>query len=239
MKPLFTEEELKNAKTYQRLPLICYSCQNIFFWTKKRIKEINKVTGVVGKYCSHKCLADSKKNRINVTCSNCNISLERRPCEISQSKNVFCSKSCAATYNNKHKSAGIRRSKLEVWIETELTNLFTNLEIHFNKKTTIGCELDIFIPSLKLAFEINGILHYQKIYGDRKFAQIQKNDENKKNKCEQHGIELYSIDTRLHNHVNRKNSQKYIDYIVEKIKNSMTADEKFVLISGLEPERRG
>jgi len=47
--------------------------------------------------------------------------------------------------------------------------LYPDLVIHFNKKDAINSELDIYIPSLKLAFELNGIFHYEPIFGKENF----------------------------------------------------------------------
>ena len=80
--------------------------------------------------------------------------------------------SCAATYNNKNKTHGTRRSKLECFIEKKLSELYPDLTIHYNQKDTINSELDIYIPSFKLAFELNGIFHYEPIYGEEKLNQI-------------------------------------------------------------------
>ena len=89
-------------------------------------------------------------------------------------KNNFCSRSCSATFNNKNKTYGTRRSKLEVFLEKELIKLYPDLLFHFNRKDTINSELDIYIPSLKLAFELNGIFHYEPIYGDNKLSPLDK-----------------------------------------------------------------
>ena len=72
--------------------------------------------------------------------------------------------------------------------------LFPSLEFHFNRKDTINSELDIYIPSLKIAFELNGIFHYEPIYGPEKLGQINNNDERKMQACIEHGIELCLID---------------------------------------------
>lgn len=134
-------------------------------------------------------------------------------------KNNFCSKSCAATFNNKNKTHGIRRSKLEAWLESQLTSLFPELEIHFNQKDAVGSELDIYIPSLKLAFELNGIFHYEPIYGSDKLAQIQGNDNRKFQDCIEQGISLCVIDTSSQKYFKSKTSQKYLDTIKSKIDN--------------------
>ena len=131
--------------------------------------------------------------------------------EISQSSNLFCSSSCAATWNNVHKSHGIRRSKLEEWIEKQLTTLYPNLDIHYNKTDTINAELDIYIPSLKLAFELNGIFHYEEIHG--KLSKIQKNDNRKFQKCIASKISLCIIDTSHQKRFTELSSKPFLDII--------------------------
>ena len=81
-----------------------------------------------------------------------------------KSTNFFCSSSCAATYNNKHKKYGIRCSKFEIAVQSLLREEFPELIFDFNQKNAVGSELDIFCPTLKLAFEINGIFHYKPIF---------------------------------------------------------------------------
>lgn len=111
-----------------------------------------------------------------------------------KSINAFCSLSCAAKYNNAHKTHGTRRSKLEVYLETKLKEKYPNLEIHFNRKDAINSELDIYIPSLKLAFELNGIYHYEPIHGPEKLSSVKNNDNRKFQACIEKGIELCIID---------------------------------------------
>ena len=116
----------------------------------------------------------------------------------------FCNSSCSASYNNTHKTYGTRRSKFEVYCEEEIIKDFPNLTIDFNKKDTISSELDIYIPSLKLAFEINGITHYKPIYGVENLNRIQTRDKLKEEKCKELGITFIVIETikctkKLHN----------------------------------------
>ena len=116
--------------------------------------------------------------------------------------------SCAGTYNNTHKTHGTRRSKLEVWIEEQLTKLYPNLEIHFNQKDTINSELDIYIPSMKIAFELNGIFHYEPIFGEDQLNKIQNNDHRKFAACHEAGISLCVIDTSGQKYFKPKSSQR-------------------------------
>lgn len=146
-------------------------------------------------------------------CSNCNKSFIRLQSGI-KSKNVFCSQSCAAIYNNVHKKHGTRRSKLEKWIEEQLNTLYPNLEIHFNQKDAINSELDIFFPALKLAFELNGIFHYEPIYGEEKMKQIKNNDNRKFQACLEKHIELCIIDVSHFVAFNKKNAIKYLNIIL-------------------------
>ncbi len=95
----------------------------------------------------------------------------------------------------------------------KISELYPDLEIHFNRKDTIGSELDIYIPSIKVGFELNGILHYEPIYGIPKHQQIQSNDNSKYKSCLELGIDLYIIDTSQQLYFKSSNSQKYLDII--------------------------
>lgn len=139
--------------------------------------------------------------------------LRRRPCEI-RSTNLFCSKSCAGTYNNKNKTHGTRVSKLEIWLQGKLDELYPNLEIHYNRKDTINSELDIYIPSLKLAFELNGVFHYEPIFGENKLSQIQNNDDRKFQACLELGIELCIIDSSQFKNFKEERAKKYLNIII-------------------------
>ena len=126
-----------------------------------------------------------------------------------QFNNTFCSKSCSAKYNNTHKTYGTRRSKFEKYAENTLTKLYPTLEIHFNRKDTISSELDIYIPSLQLAIEINGIHHYKAIYSEQVFKNVKQNDISKVKICAQKGIKLHIIDISTLVYFTPKNADRY------------------------------
>lgn len=106
---------------------------------------------------------------------------------------------------------------MEIWLEGQLPKLYPKLEFHFNRKDTINSELDIYIPSLKLAFELNGIFHYEPIYGQKKLGQIQNNDNRKFQACLEKDIELCIIDVSGLKYFKPDKVQEYLDIITSVI----------------------
>ena len=157
----------------------------------------------------------TKRPSKQVICKNCKKQFKKFANQCAKTKNHFCSRSCAVAYNNKHKTHGTRRSKFEAWVEKQLTELFPGLEILYNDKTTSDSELDAYIPELRLAFEFNGIFHYEPIYGDEKLTKIRRNDGQKFLACFEQGIELCVIDTSQLKYMIPRNAQKYLDIIVK------------------------
>jgi len=157
------------------------------------------------------------ENRIYTKCGNCEKEIITKPHLVKKSKsgNSFCSSSCSSTYNNRHKTTGNRRSKLEAWIEKKLKDRY-NFEIIFNGKEAISSELDIYIPSLKLAFELNGIFHYEPIFGKDKLDKIKNNDDRKFQACLENEIEFCIIDTSSSKNFKPERDIKYLE-IIDKI----------------------
>lgn len=57
-----------------------------------------------------------------------------------------------------------------------------------------GFELDVFFRYRKIAFEINGIVHYKPIYGLEKYERLISNDAQKHKMCNENKISLFVID---------------------------------------------
>lgn len=217
---LFTDQKFKTAKSRDLLPIICDNCGSMFYRTKHRIQATLKAISSGNNsrslcYCNHQCQMNALYKSKEVVCKNCNRIFDRKVSAIT--KNNFCSQSCAAIYNNTHKTKGNRRSKLEVWIEKKLQIIFPTLDFVFNEKEAVDSELDIYIPSLKLAFELNGPLHYEPIYGPDKLASIQNNDERKFQACLEKGIEFCIIDVSRLSYFKETNAIPYLDMIVSVI----------------------
>ena len=194
--------------------LICEYCNKEYSLTDKELKDRK------GRFCSLPCAQQGQRKEISQPCGQCGSLVTRVFKEVNKSKSghIFCDHTCAARYNNTHKTTGTNRSKLEVWLEQKLPKEFPDLTFKFNSKEEINSELDIYIPSLKLAFELNGIFHYEPIFGDDKLSQIQSNDQNKFQLCQANGISLCIIDTSSQKYFTEKSSLKYLEIIKNVIK---------------------
>ncbi len=210
----YTIEEIKQNNN------ILDSCKEPFLRNKRLIFQSLK-RGWSGFYCSDKCSKENIGQQRNIFkhCDNdCGKQVKRRASQLSQSKHVFCSSRCAATYNNKHKTKGTRRSKLEVYLENKIKINFPNLVMLCNEKETIGSELDFYFPELKFAIELNGIFHYEPIYGNNKLERIQNNDKQKIIHCYEAGIELFILDISKDKYFKTTNADCYFSLIENQIK---------------------
>lgn len=195
----------------------CAYCKKMF---NKKPAEVGRTTT---NFCStsHANLYKIKEQQVH--CQNCGISFMKKSSAIRKSPAHFCSRSCSATWHNTHKSHGCRRSKLEVWLEQQLTNQYPQLNFQFNSRDVIHGELDIYIPSLKLAFELNGIFHYEPIFGNDKLNRTQLYDKLKFRQCHELGIGLCVIDTTEMDYFKEHKANKYLDIITQIIQENQTS----------------
>ena len=137
----------------------------------------------------------------------------------SKSKTVFCSSSCASHHNNLKRPVGLRRSALEIWIESKLVGRYPNITFHFNRKDAIGSELDIYIPEFKTAFELNGFFHYFRIkknnYGSIILKRTKANDARKVKACNKARINLHVINTSRVGHFTFFKSNRILSKITK------------------------
>ncbi len=229
MIPLYSESTFLKAKSVDKLPCECIVCHSEFLKEKRYITRLRKTQTNGCFFCSRKCKGLHERKKQVKQCETCGKTFEKRLPDIKKTAHNFCSQSCSAIYRNTHKTHGTRRSKLEVWLEQQLAALYPSLELHFNRKDAINAELDIYIPSLKLAFELNGLFHYEPIFGADKLAQIQNNDQRKYQACIEHDIELCLIDVSSIKYFKPQSVQKYLEII------TCLIDKKLVEPKGLEP----
>ena len=197
VKPLFTKQELEKTKSKEKLPCVCYYCNSTFYTLKHNIVKVLNHTNTNNcvKYCSRKCGFESRKTGVKINCSYCNrlVYVLNNTFKKSSNKRFFCNHSCAAHHQNSNKIKGVRVSKFEIFVQNLLRSTYPNFKFHFNENNIINSELDIYVPHLKLAFEINGIFHYKPIFGENKLFKIQQSDLKKSISCQEKNIHLYVI----------------------------------------------
>jgi hypothetical protein len=220
MNPKFNINEFEKLKNTEIL-FECEICKSEFISTKKYLRRALGLTKSKRppslKYCSKECIRKGKMTGEYKKCKNCETEVYRSISELKSNENVFCGNSCKAIFWNKEKNYGTNRSKIEIWIEEELKSIF-DFEILFNdRKTLDGYEIDIYIPSLKIAFELNGIFHYLPIFGNDKLKVIENRDLEKFKKCEDKNIKLYVIDITDSKKFDKIKDKKYLDFIVNKL----------------------
>jgi len=222
----FTSNKKRKDRKHQFCTKDCYLA---FIRTKDRVEltcdgcgvKFTRINSEVGRgqkqYCSATCRPRVSGLQTH-NCLTCNAEVKRYASLMPKNGNVFCNNSCAAIWKNKNRDQAIpTRSKLEKWLEEQLNNQFAGLTILFNKTNQIGMELDIHIPSLNLAFEINGVFHYEDVFKNGLLTRRLELDEKKRQLCLENKIKLVEIDTREQKYFTEKTSKKYLDIIIENI----------------------
>lgn len=100
---LYTEKNYKNANSLDVFEFVCPICGKVF---KKTKRDISKNRGIIPVYCSRQCFNKANKaKKVKVVCKECGkeYEIEKREYQrkIENESNFFCSKSCAAKYNNR------------------------------------------------------------------------------------------------------------------------------------------
>lgn len=211
-------KEWRRNNPEDKVNLVCENCQNAYFINKTPFRASEKK----GRkhFCSIKCKNISEGKSILCKCEVCKkeILKQKSKFEKNENKMFFCGRSCQGFYSATHKNYGIKRSKLEIYINEQLNSEFPNLVVRYNEHDAINSELDIYIPSLNLAIELNGIFHYEPIFGEDKLTKIQNNDQRKFQACLEKGIELCIIDASSLRHTNPRTCKKYLDIILNLIR---------------------
>lgn len=204
----------------------CFYCNKHFTLTKydlqkKRFacKQNNKKYYIL--YCSRICASrqhkiDNMQGTYLVYCEHCKKEFYKNSNQIIKTDHDFCSQHCWAVYSNslmKPRSAR-QRSKFESYAEKELRRRYKGMRISFNNRKIVApYELDIYIPKLKVAFEINGIFHYKPIYGEDKLLHTQSKERKKRYICNKKGIKLHVINISRLKNFSEQEAYKYLKRI--------------------------
>ena len=171
--------------------LICKTCTNEFTIPETVFLRSKKL-GVELVYCP-----DPQCHVEIVACAFCTKTVPKRPSTVKSSTtgNFFCDHTCATFHRNLHREYGMARSALELWLEKALLAFFPSLTFVFNDRTRLirGLEIDIYLPDVKLGFDIDGILHHKPIYGELTLQKTQERDFAKLADSLTKGITLHKI----------------------------------------------
>jgi hypothetical protein len=203
------------------VPLNCSNCGKEFTKRKRLARNAVEYDKSRKAFCSRECFSKTVNTSVSEACANCNNLVTRALSERKKTKNIFCNQSCAASYNNKHKTYGTRRSKLEVFLEEQLRILYPNLQIIANGKEAIESELDFYFPELRFAIELNGPTHYEPIYGTDKFEKIRAGDRQKLIRCYEAGIELMIIDVSKVSYLNEERKKYFLGLVTSQLDSLM------------------
>jgi hypothetical protein len=172
---------------------------------------------------NHSGMIKSEKAKFEVVCSYCDC-IFHRPQSIINRKDrtnteFFCSKKCKGCYDSTitkgifdpNSSFVKKRSALELYIEEKIKLNFPYIKLAINNRSLLESrlEVDFYFPDLKLAIEVNGIVHYKAIYGEEAFIKIQEKDNRKIQLCEEKKIDLIII----------KSTVRFYESVGEKIWN--------------------
>lgn len=229
MKPLFNIENLEKFRWNDKLPFECEECGSEFFALARYVRSHIKLKKKPCSYCCTECRYKADLKGEMIECYQCGKTKYISKAEVKKSKSgrFFCSKGCAATYNNCHKTTGCKRSKLEIWLESRISQDFPELDVMYNDKDTIKSELDIYFPTLKLAIELNGIFHYEPIHGIDKLKSTQNNDHRKFQACLENDIELVIIDVSSLVYLKPERAMKYFEIVRDILVKKLSPDHGF------------
>jgi hypothetical protein len=186
-----------DLKPMELVSLECEQCSGVFEGLKTDVASAIKLRPTSFRFCSDECRDVSLSKKVDVICTNCGIPFKKLHCQFLKSDpNHFHNRSCSATYLNKHKKFGVNRSRAELLIESLVRRDFPDTEIQTNVRAVLdsGLEIDILLPEINIAIELNGPVHYFPIYGDEKFKKTKNNDLLKQIEIQEKGINLIVVD---------------------------------------------
>ena len=207
-----------------------YHCSEECFNVSRKLKNIEclqcgnefRPYSATRKFCSTPCSNKYRTMRPeSMKCQQCG-----KKFEPASKKAQFCSQHCSGVFIMAHiKRSGSKISRLELYIKEILQSTYS-FPIYFNKIEEILMELDIYIPHLKLAFEINGPSHYRPIHGEAPLKRTIKNDRKKRRLCTAKGISLHVICTNNQRNYSEETSAKYLKKVKEFIDKEIRHFEK-------------
>ena len=190
----------------KKIEVTCLNCEINF---NKRLSESKRFPN---HFCSKDCKWIHSNKQIEVQCLNCNKLFKKKESKIKTQPRHCCSIQCFRMLAKYKKNWGSNRSKLEIYVEKRLTEELA-LNIIYND-TSVGYELDIYLPEMSFAIELNGVTHYKAIYGEEALLKRQEIDRLKAEECVKRNIKLIVINVS-----EDKNNKRTLEKRYNEIKN--------------------
>lgn len=190
----------KNPAEQKRYPVHCCSVRCRSKFNDKRVKRQCDQCGVVfyrppsvlkdrkHLFCTQNCFDVFQNTKTLVACEKCGKQIWKTPSAMLKDHH-FCGKKCFFKF-----------SFPESQMEVELEKLVKPLGIPYRRNDwtvlkKASCrkrdlELDFYFPTINFAIEVNGIAHYEPIYGKKALEVVQRNGKIKRRKCKELGIIL-------------------------------------------------
>jgi len=187
----------KNSAEQKRSPVHCCSLKCVYEFNNKRVKinckNCDKILyrppslleGKQNIFCSKECYDEFQDNKVEFKCEKCNKKAKMSKSLYDRGRHHFCSVECCAKYKFK-----------ESFVESQFEELVKKLDIKYDRNTRsiVGpLELDFYFPDINYAVEVNGIIHYKPIYGEKHFKGQKERDRRKRKKCKELGITLRTV----------------------------------------------
>jgi endogenous inhibitor of DNA gyrase (YacG/DUF329 family) len=209
LKRIYCSHECYLISKRNKTEVKCLTCGKKIYRIGSHIKKYPK------SYCSRKCYGLSfQVPRCNILCKKCGKQITRKLTHINKYKNQFCSRKCATCYIRIFSKVAAR-SKIEEFLFNLIKTDFPILTIEQNIRSLLSCgyEIDIWIPQINLAIELNGPVHYFNIYGNLDITQ--QHDTTKRDEINQRGYKFIVIDVSQNNYKKTKNlvCEEYLNVI--------------------------
>ena len=212
---------------------ICYSCncgneaqspadnflkKKVFACKKCNAKLINQITKPISTSKIKKEIEDkgyeivSHNHQNNITDSLWTLKCKNGHTFQKKGGGLKTMQSCPECFVDSHEEF-LFRKLIEGHFNTEFPK--SHPEWLVNSHTNRVLELDLYSKALKLAFEYNGVQHYEPIYGQDRYLVSLRNDKEKKQRCLENNVKLISI---KHMSVKILNKKVFLQKIAEKLK---------------------